>query len=63
MSQPDAATHNAFAIDPTPEAKPAAVEAKPAPRPEFPGMGARIQNRPGQSLERMADRIHPTRKR
>jgi hypothetical protein len=26
---------------------------------KFPGIGAKVQNRPGTSLEQMADRMHP----
>lgn len=59
----EAAPINAFAIPSSVEvAKPAPVAAKPAATPSFPGEGARIQNRPGQSLEHMADRIHRVRK-
>lgn len=38
-------------------------EPRAAPQPRFAGVGARIQNRPGASLDQMANRIHPVRKR
>lgn len=38
------------------------AEQRPAPAHRFPGLGAKIQNRPGVSLDEMASRIHPVRK-
>lgn len=37
-------------------AKPAAPA--PAPAEQFAGIGAKVQGRPGESLESMADRMH-----
>lgn len=40
-------------------AKPAApAHARPAPAKQFAGIGAKVQGRPGESLESMADRMH-----
>lgn len=42
--------------------KPAAPTVKAAVAQKFPGVGAKVQNRPGESMDAMADRMHPTKK-
>lgn len=42
--------------------KPVAGQVKAAVAQKFPGIGAKVQGRPGESMDSMADRIHPVRK-
>lgn len=42
--------------------KPVAAQVKTAVKAKFPGIGAKVQNRPGQSMEDMADAMHPVGK-
>lgn len=42
--------------------KPVAGQVRAAVERKFPGIGAKVQNRPGESMDAMADRMHPVRK-
>lgn len=42
--------------------KPVAAQVQSAVKAKFPGIGAKVQNRPGESLDSMADRMHPVSK-
>jgi hypothetical protein len=40
--------------------KPVQGQVAAAVKAKFPGLGAQVQNQPGESMDSMADRLHPT---
>lgn len=58
MAKGNTPAPNAFSGPSAASAPPPIVRGPPAP-PKFAGVGAEIQGRPGQSIESMAERVHP----